>query len=260
MSVPFFGYLPLDEYLAMSAVSSSDLKALARSPAHYRMRTEKEQTSAMLLGSLTHCMILEPDEVNSRYWACELDRRTKAYKEAMADQPAGTVSVTLKEWEEARRMADTVHGNATCVSLLSSGLAEQSVFATVWDDPDCSFVGKCRPDYLAEFGDSRIHVSLKTTRDASPDAFSKRPWGQYWKLGYHMADAWYARVLACAGQPVEATVTIAIEAPGIVQLYELSDSAMAEASEKVDELLALLSRCQASGEWPGYSTEIQTIE
>ena len=260
MSIPFISYLPLEEYLAMSAVSSSDLKSLARSPAHYKMRTEKEQTSAMLLGSLTHCMILEPEEVNSRYWACELDRRTKAYKEAMADQPAGVVSVTLKEWEEARRMADAVHSNATCLSLLSSGLAEQSVFATVWDDPDCTFVGKCRPDFLAELGDSRIHVSLKTTRDASPEAFSKRPWGQYWKLGYHLADAWYARVLACAGKPVEATLVIAVEPPGIVQLYEPSISSMMDAGEKIDELLALLSRCQSSGNWPGYKSDILPID
>jgi len=258
VSAPFVGYLPLDEYLAMSAVSSSDLKLLARSPAHYRMRTEKEQTSAMLLGSLTHCAILEPEEVKHRYVSCDLDKRTKAYKEAM-DGEVRTV-VSTKEWKSAILMADAVMANATCMSLLSSGLAEQSVFATVWDDPDCTFVGKCRPDYLAEFGDSRIHVSLKTTRDASPEGFCKRPWGQYWKLGYNLADAWYARVLACAGKPVDATVTIAVEAPGIVQLYELSDSAMTEASEKVDELLALLSRCRTSDKWPAYTTEIQTIE
>jgi hypothetical protein len=224
------------------------------------MMAEKEQTSSMLLGSLTHCAILEPETLVNRYAVCDLDKRTKEYKTWRADHPASVTTVSSGEWTAAMRMADAVMANATCLSLLSSGRAEQSVLATVWDDPDCAFLGKCRPDFLAEFGDSRIHVSLKTTRDASPVGFSKRPWGQYWKLGYHLSDAWYALVLARAGKPVDATVTIAVESPGIVQLYELSDSAMTEASEQVDELLALLSRCSISNDWPGYSTEIQTVE
>jgi len=75
-----------DDYAQWPAVRSSDLKLFARTPAHARYAmTHPEQTSAMILGSATHCAILEPHEFAMRYVeAPKLDRRTNAGKAAWA--------------------------------------------------------------------------------------------------------------------------------------------------------------------------------
>ncbi|MGL4648256.1 MAG: hypothetical protein ACRC1H_02510, partial [Caldilineaceae bacterium] len=52
--------MPLDEYLAIDALSASGLKLLSRSPWHYANRVETAATPAMLRGTLAHAAVLEP--------------------------------------------------------------------------------------------------------------------------------------------------------------------------------------------------------
>jgi hypothetical protein len=61
------------DYHADPAISASHLKAVMQSPYHYwsrfldPKRPTVEPTSAMRLGSLAHCAVLEPDELSKRY-------------------------------------------------------------------------------------------------------------------------------------------------------------------------------------------------
>lgn len=62
----------------------SDLDLINRSPAYYRYVKEnpKEQTLAMLLGSVFHKLVPEPETFTAEYAVCPaVDRRTKAGKE-----------------------------------------------------------------------------------------------------------------------------------------------------------------------------------
>jgi hypothetical protein len=61
------------DYHADPAISASHLKAVMQSPYHYwsrfldPRRPTVEPSSAMRLGSLAHCAVLEPDELSKRY-------------------------------------------------------------------------------------------------------------------------------------------------------------------------------------------------
>jgi len=70
-----------DEYHKLTAFSNTDLKLIARSPAHYYAarldpaREEKEPTPAMIAGRILHCAILEPDLFDSRFVVVHLMHR-----------------------------------------------------------------------------------------------------------------------------------------------------------------------------------------
>ena len=66
------------DYLSYSA-----LKAFAKSPNHYLQYVNKEhtETPAMVLGSLTHCLVLEPERFAAKFAvAPKVDRRTNSGK------------------------------------------------------------------------------------------------------------------------------------------------------------------------------------
>lgn len=143
-----------------------------QSPYHYYSRyldpdrQPQIQTAAMKLGSLTHCCVLEPDEVSKRYGITP-DRRSNAGKALAADMEAsGIEAVTAAEMEQALQMAASVRSNSTAALLLSNGEAEKSLW---WDDIATGIRCKVRPDWIN--GDTI--VDLKTCVDASKSGFAK---------------------------------------------------------------------------------------
>jgi hypothetical protein len=119
-----------------------------------------EPTSAMRLGSLAHCAVLEPDELSKRY-AIAPDRRSNAGKAAAAEMSAnGIEAVTESDMALALNMADAVRQHPYAAALLADGKAEQSFW---WDDKATGQRCKCRPDWYQ----GTTIVDLKTCQDAS---------------------------------------------------------------------------------------------
>jgi hypothetical protein len=240
------------DYHADPAVSASHLHAIARSPYHYwsryldLKRTPVEPTAAMRLGSLVHCAVLEPEELNQRYGVCG-PRNTKAGKE-QAEQmaAAGIEAVTASDMMAANCMADSVRLHPAAAALLKQGKAEQSFW---WDDAGTGLRCKCRPDWY--YGTTV--VDLKTTTDASPAAFAR----SVATFRYHVQASHYLSGLHGA----ERFVFIAVEktAPYAVAVYELDAAAMAAGNELRQRDLRMIADCRATGEWPGYSNDCQTL-
>jgi hypothetical protein len=84
------------DYHADPAISASHLKAVMQSPYHYwsrfldPKRPPMEPTSAMRLGSLAHCAVLEPDELSKRY-AIAPDRAAMQAKPLLLSMAAGVL-------------------------------------------------------------------------------------------------------------------------------------------------------------------------
>jgi len=95
-------------------------------------------------------------------------------------------------------------------------------------------------------------ADIKTTEDASPEAFSKTI-AQY---GYAQQAAHYLDLLGATH-----FVFIAVEktAPYAVGVYCLDPASVAMGRERNLRNLDLLESCQSSGHWPAYSSEIETI-
>jgi hypothetical protein len=241
-----------EQYHADPAISASHLKAIMQSPYHYWSRyvdpdrKPVEPTAAMKLGSLAHCAILEPDELLQRYGVCGA-RNTKAGKEqAAAMEAEGIEAVTSSDMALALGMAAAVRNHPAASALLQTGKAEQSFW---WDDLSSGMRCKCRPDWY--FGSTV--VDIKTTTDASPQAFAR----SVATFAYHVQAAHYLAGLHGA----ERFVFVAVEKtyPHAVAVYELDDDALALGRTTRDNALDVIAGCQAANVWPGYSDTVQTL-
>jgi hypothetical protein len=236
-----------------SAVSKSWLDRIDRSPAHLRAYLDgltKADTPALVLGSLTHCAILEPDLLDAVYAVSpRVDRRTKAGKEAYAEWEAslkGQVIVTADQMEHAKAMRDSVYKHRAASGLLGIGEREATV---CWVDAETGERCKARADLLRE----GCIVDVKTTQDARPAEFAK----SIVNFRYDVQDAHYS-----AGFNLDRFVWIAVEKeyPHGVAVY-ISDTGIRRRGQSARARnLNAYAECQASGNWPAYPDIVNAIE
>lgn len=249
-------------YHALPALGSSGLKALAKSPAHYfglyrdDTRPGREQTASMKLGTLAHCALLEPFELDARYVIKPPghDGRTTAGK-AWCKAFAGLEIVSQEQYDSAKRQAENIRALPEVGALLSRGEAEVSAF---WVDEATGVPCKCRPDWVSPAGDGVILLDLKTCQDASERGFPKT----IANYGYHLQAAWYSEGYARAsGRQVLGFVFACVEAewPHAAAAYMLDDESMTKGAAECRRLLNLFRDCDAAGRWPGYPNTITPL-
>ena len=241
--------LPFDDYLKIDAVSNSGLGLIEKSPAHFRAGFQ-EKSASLDLGSLTHTLILEPNEFSDRYIVADLDRRTKAGKEKAAElAETGKEVISPALYDTASRMRDSVMNHTVARDLFSQG------------EPEVSMVGeidevavKGRIDWLR--GDGLI-VDLKTTALASIEGFTS----SVWKYGYCRQNSLYTDLLS-QERPVTDFWFVCVESapPYAVAVHSLSESFINLGRAKYRKALAIYKECKASDCWPGYSDEVSVLE
>jgi hypothetical protein len=240
-----------EDYFSRPALNASTLKAFAKVPA--LAHVSREETAAMVLGSLVHCAILEPEELDKRYQATSVERRgTKAW--AAAEEAAeGRELVKLPDMDQAYRMRDAVWANPTACELLTGAMTEQSAF---WIDEATGLPCKARADAV----NTRLNalIDVKTTVDAGPRQYAR----QFAKLGYGIQDIHYRTGWQAQGLEIETMVFLALEksAPYLVALYELGADQLAAYQDKYNSLVWQYHQCAEAGIFPGYDLAIQPLE
>lgn len=246
------------EYHSSEGLNNSTLSSLAKSPAHcYALhlapdRPKRTATPAMMAGTLAHCAILEPSEMDRRFAIKPdgLDLRTKAGKEWSDCIPGGVETITRGHADTANSQRAAVFDVPELADLLGSGEAEQSAF---WTDPATGILCKCRPDWVHRLGDGRvILLDVKTTTDADPKAFAKT----VLQYGYHRQAAWYSNGYERAANVqvmafVFAVVTNAY--PFLAAACVLDEQFQALGADDCRELLDEYAECKRSGYWPGFT-------
>lgn len=256
------------DYHELPSVSSSQLKTILRSPAHYREaylsgKEKKAPTADMLLGSLTHTLFLEPEQFAEEYVeSVKFDMRTTAGKTAaatFAELAAGRTSVTAEQIQQAQNMA-----NALCDSIaynaMTGGYAESSIF---FQDADTGLQCRIRPDYHVAPGDAwpdGLIIDVKSTDDARAEAFART----CVKFGYDLSAAMYSdgfmQEYGTQNPPVFLLLVVERDTPHGVACYEISDEMLAKGREKYRKAMNALAACQESGEWPCYPDEIKKLD
>lgn len=264
--VPHLGVvhgMPNADYHAIEALGASGLKKLARSPRHYfgttldPQRPPADETAAMTAGTLAHCAVLEPDQMEARYVVRPpgTDLRTKEGKAWAASVDPSLTIITRDQNDTAWRQARAIRALPEVAALLSEGHAEVSAF---WVDEQTGELCKCRPDWVSPAGEGVILLDVKTCQDASPAGFPRT----IANFGYHRQAAWYSRGFEKAsGLEVLGFVFACVEAdyPHAAAAYMLDDASLDKADEENRRLLAAYAACKASGEWPGYPSAIQPL-
>ena len=153
--------------LSKIALSSSAIKLLYDSPKKYHYVSQYGSSSSQGLrdGWLLHCLLLEPEKFDQQIFVDVQSKNTKKYKEAVEE--FGTV-YTIKEKQDAERLADAVLKNEQALKLLTNCQYEVPTIGNVMGMP---FRGKA--DILSKNG----ICDIKTTSDIKAFPYSAKKYG-----------------------------------------------------------------------------------
>ena len=240
------------DYHNAEGVSSTDLKHIAKSPAHFRYWKDnpQEDTPSLLFGRATHKYILEKDDFFKEFAiAPVIDRRTKAGKEAwekFQEENEGKDVISSDDFEKIKEMHKVLY-ETRFVNQLLSGKKELSFFLR---DEETGVTMKCRPDCLTEIGDAKFLIDYKTTENADTDEFVK----QAIKLMYDMQLAYYKNILDKITGNNYTVIFMAQEKnpPYCVNVMEANEYFMQSGKEMYRTMLDIYAECEKTGNWYGY--------
>lgn len=245
------------QYDCLEALNYSGSKELLKSPAHYRLyvTAEREQTKALRLGSYVHALVLEPVKARLAFAiAPTCDRRTKdgkaIYEAFTSALEPGTTVLSADEAEEANLIAAAAKG---CIERHGFKFkhTELMFLASYMDCPI-----KAAIDAVGE-SDGYLY-DLKTCEDASPAGFLKAVRAYRYNL---QANFYKAAYQAGFKEHVQGFRFICVEKETLqTAVYELGPDLMAYGYTDFVKALETYKACSASGEWPGYAQDIQTLD
>lgn len=250
--------VPFADYLKIPAVNHSSLRRMAESPLHYRHAKDQPAsgaTDAMRIGTALHVHMLERER----------------FSDLVAVSPvfSGKGSVALRaDWQALHEgmcvIDDSEHAQVLGMGRAISAHPEARKYAekpglrevvVVWIDEATGLKCKARCDKF--FPTIGLGVDIKTTRDASPEAFEK----SIADYGYHTQLAFYAQGVRAATKSTAEFIIVAVEneSPHGCAVYEVDPDAIAIGEAYCRHWLARVAECEKSGVWPGYSQEVMRI-
>lgn len=248
----------------LEPVRFSNLKHMARSPAHYEAvrRSGIEETRAIQNGSLVDWLVFgdRPGEKPVVIYDGAA-RRGKAWAEFCAAHPTAEI-YKRSEVEQAQQIADAINRHPLAKRLVQDGTKQERI---EWSY--CGRTCRSRPDTL---GLDRV-VDLKTARDVVPERFIP----QARRLSYPAQLAFYREAARTVGVEARRCYIVAVETarPFDVVVYSLAEDALdlglrscrlwiervlaSEAAEQkmVQDLGRPLTDAEVWQCWPGYSAE-----
>lgn len=252
-------------------ISSSGLKLLAQSPAHYWTRyrdpnrVKKAETDALRVGKAIHCAALEPLKFKQRYVRMDeaVDLRTKAgreYRDELLE--SGLVPLKADEFDGVVALVAKLRQHPVWPAWLCGGEPE---YLITWTDEETGVQCKMRADYLLtpeqgsllglHFG---LISDLKSTRDAR--GFQR----DAWNMGYHIQAAFYRRGYCAhfgvAEPPPFVFLAWEKEPPYAGIPYPSGEQFLTIGDREVSRLLRLYAECNEADSWPAYSDELVWLE
>lgn len=247
------------EYRAAQGIAASDAKHILppRTPAHYAAHmageAKKEQSRAMLMGTLAHLAVLEPNRLDAAF--VEKPRGMDFRKKEGKEWKAKVGETPVLDDEEARcvrGIRDSIAAHKAASELLEGTRREVSLFG----QHRTGLAIKGRIDALHQ--ERALVLDVKTTSaGADANTFAR----QSFSLNYHVSAAWYCHLAraACVGDPKFMWIAVEVAPPYAVAVYEIHPQALQLGFKAMNDALELIARCEDEGHWPGYGDEVQTL-
>jgi len=232
-------------------------------------KLEEKKGSHFDFGNAFETALIEESEFSKKVSVFDPSRKITELLEKKPDLKAPTMTNEFKEFKESfysdnedkyiiqkegKESLDTISemilsckDNETVKTLLKGMEKQVSIF---WTDEKTGVKLKTRPDVSRT--DKNILVDIKTTRDASPRAFSK----QINDLNYWMQAV--MQIDGCLSSGFMGTVDfyfwIAVEkeAPYNVAIYEFHKDDIDRKFIEYRLLLEEIAICEKENKWPGY--------
>ena len=258
--------MSFEEYLRdpcpVASLTRSTIKDLLfRSPSHayhnhpklYPCQKEKED-SKFDIGTSAHSIFLQGIDIVTVVEAD--DWRTKAAKDARDEARAsGRIPLLTHQYDNVMNMAQ-----AAVTSLLDSELkiiipAGDSELCYIWKEKETWC--RIRPDWISK--DRTLILDFKTTSaSAHPEDYSRIAVS----TGLDIQETFYKRgVKAIDGtKPDFVFMVQETEEPYLCSFFSLDLMFQDMGNEKVKRGIQLWRECMESGQWPGYSNRVLTME
>lgn len=236
--------------------SSSMLKVfresrpLARDRYVTRVSAPPDPTPAMQIGSAVNALLV--DDREAVVAADCATRRAKAFRQQVDRHPDAIV-LPAPEYDRARAIAGAVLEPQTEAAVAARALLIDrpgvSEYAVRWTESVGGVEIPCKAliDRLTELEEPILRVELKTTRDPSPEGFSR----QAWNFGYHAQAAFYGRGLEHVLEDPPALFVVAIrnDEPFEVAVYQFAREFLDAGHRQITEDLQALAGCLETDDW-----------
>ncbi len=266
--------LPMEQYLAMPAVSASILKAMidqcpkaAWHESWLNSEREREDSAEMDAGTIIHAILLEGNEsgievIDPEHYPAEKTGAipdgwtNKAIRQARDNaRAAGKIQVLLDKYLTIK---DAVSSARTFIeSLKETEPAVWAAFQPGGGDSEATITwtdGKTpcriRPDRLSK--DRKLIVDLKTTTTSANPAQWART--QMIAQSGYMSAAFYRRGCKAAfgTEPEYLFLVVEQDAPHLCSLVGWDPHSFELGREKITTALDMWSRCVTLDQWPAY--------
>lgn len=241
-----------NEYRNHNAISRSDLWHIRESPEKFihRLNNPEPPTPALLFGQLFHAVLLQPEMVDAMFVVSpEIDKRTKAGKEAFADFQ-NTVNGRAVVSSEMMNQAVAMREAVLCCSYAKKLLSGEHEMPIFWTDELTGEECKCRVDCLSKVKDKLIVIDVKTAESAENNAFARASVNH----GYDFQAAMYSEGVAktYGEAPIFVFIVVEKKPPYAVNIFQADDLFLQRGYDIFRELLGIYSDCKKSGNWYGY--------
>ncbi len=246
-----FNGIDEEAYRTSPYVSQSCLKAIKRSPAHWKHGEHKE-TDCMRRGTIVDIAITESEKLSMYHPVPDRVRRNTKEWNGYQAEAGNKLLVKQKEMDDALRMAESVMSQSTVRQILDGSVFQPSLFGVI-NELSC----KGRPDIATQ--SMNCLADIKTTTDARRHSFQNK----IKDFGYHIQCAFYIDLWQlCEGFRIDGFVFIVVEdkPPYAIKLYELPDRAIQKGRDEYTKLLDVYQECNRTSQWPGYENLIDEVD
>lgn len=214
---------------------------------------EDDASVAMAFGEAAHCYIVEGKKAFGERYAIKPDDMTFVTREGKAwraeQEAAGRLIIAFRDFEKITQMAIGLAANPAAMNAFDGGAPEVTA---ICKDDETGLWLKARPDYLRK----QLAINYKTALSAAPVPWKR----QAWNLGYHVSAALCVDILKALGEPAHyAFVVQEKEAPYLTAVRVLADEFLEAGRLIYRHTLRAFADCVATGKWPGYSEEVETV-
>ena len=254
--------MPSREYHALDRLSQTGIKAMLRSPAHFKAWHDAAATFVptpqMQFGTVLHALLLEPEKIGEVAVVLPDDTPDKRTKEgkvwwsAFGSANAGKIILTTDEWKRAEATCISALAHPEVAAILDASDREVTM---LWDEQNV--LCKARADLREGLG--AYIADVKTAIDASRDGFQKA----LWNFRYDLQGAFYTRASreTTSVEP-RAFIIIAVETfpPFACAVYQIAPRAIVAAQNDIEHALKLYEKCKREDEWPAYGGGISVLD
>ena len=248
-NIGIFPGVPFEEYAKIDALNGSSLVNLRRSPMYYRWNLDNPQppTPAMILGTATHRLILEPDKIGDfAVWGTleeEKVRRGNVWNNFQALNK-GAMIVTVAERDAMVGMAVGARKNLPIMKY--ANMYGDTEVCMVWTDKATGRLFKGRLDKVCPI--HSIILDLKTTRDCHPYFFAKQTYGLGYYIKAYIYVSGYQTLIGT--RPKFKWLAIDKKQPHESVVYRATPDVLSQGASDLDDILRTLDECEKTGTWP----------